>query len=61
MNVHFTIVLAIMIFTFVIAMFAFKKYLSSYYSGAIDKKVSKNKRTYSIKLTSINGALIKKS
>ena len=60
MNVHFTIVLAIMIFTFVIAMFAFKKYLSSYYSGAIDKKVSKNKSTYSIKLTSINGALIRK-
>ena len=60
MNVHFTIVLAIMIFTFVIAMFAFKKYLSSYYSGAIDKKASKNKNTYSIKLTSINSALIKK-
>lgn len=60
MNVNFVISLAFMIFSFVFAIFILNKYLGAYYHGAIDKKTSKKSNTYSIKLTSINNALIRK-
>lgn len=60
MNVNFVISLAFIIFSFVISIFIFNRYLTSYYRGGLEKVNKRKNNVYSIKISSINYALIKK-
>ena len=60
MNVNFIIILAFVVFAFVLGIFLLNHYLTSFYQGKLDKNLRKSNSTFSIKLTSINGALIQK-
>ena len=59
-NLNFVIILSFIIFTGTIAIFAFNRYLTDYYQGANVFNKRKKRHIFSVKLTSIEGALIRK-
>ena len=59
-NLNFVIFISFIIFSFVIALFTFNKYLLNYYQGANAFINRKKHKIFSIRLTSIEGALIRK-
>lgn len=59
-NLNFVIILSFIVFTLVIAIFAFNRYLTNYYQGVNVFNKSKKRHIFSVKLTSIEGALIRK-
>ena len=59
-NLNFVIILSFIIFTGTIAIFVFNRYLTNYYQGANVFNKSKKRHIFSVKLTSIEGALIRK-
>ena len=59
-NLNFVIILSFIIFTGTIAIFAFNRYLTNYYQGANVFNKRKKHHIFSVKLTSIEGALIRK-
>ncbi len=59
-NLNFVIFISFIIFSFVIALFTFNKYLLNYYQGANTFINRKKHKIFSIRLSSIEGALIRK-
>ena len=59
-NLNFVIFISFIIFSFVIALFTFNKYLLNYYQGANVFINRKKHKIFSIRLSSIEGALIRK-
>lgn len=59
-NLNFVIFFSFVVFSYVAAIFLFNRYLNDYYEGKTEFKKAKKQHTFSVKLTSIEGALIRK-